>query len=53
MKNFQQKYEQLQLLHVKEDEVKLTPTKRVNIVSLKMVKERSLLEEERIYPLVL
>lgn len=47
MNIYQHKHKQLQLLQVKECEVKRTPAKRVNIVSLKMVKERSLLYKNR------
>lgn len=47
MENYQRQYEQLQLLQVKEDEIKPTPAKRVNVVSLKLVKERSLLYKNR------
>lgn len=47
MKNYQKGYEQLQLLQVKEGEVKRTPAKRVSIISLKMVKESSLLYKNR------
>ncbi len=47
MKNYQKEYKQLQLLQVKEGEVKPAPAKRVNIVSLKMVKEKSLLYKNR------
>lgn len=43
MKKYQLNVEQLELLHVKEGEVKRIPAKRVDIVSLKLVKESSML----------
>lgn len=43
MNNYQQTHEQLQLLQVKEGEAKPVPAKRVNIVSLRMMEESSLL----------
>lgn len=47
MNYYQQTDEQLQLLQVKEGKVKQVPAKRVNIVSLRMVKESSLLYKDR------
>lgn len=47
MENYQKKYKQLQLQHMKESDTKQVPSKRVNIVSLKLVKEKSLLYKDR------
>lgn len=47
MKTYESNVEQLELLHVKEVKGKRTPAKRVNIVSLKLVKESSLLYQDR------
>lgn len=46
MKNYEMNVEQLELLMVKEEE-KRVPTKRVDIVSLRLVKETSLLYKDR------
>ena len=46
MKKYESKVEQLELLMVKEEE-KRVPAKRVDIVSLRLVKESSLLYKDR------
>ena len=46
MKNYNSKVKQLKLLMVKEEEKRL-PAKRVDIVSLRLVKETSLLYKDR------
>lgn len=43
MKNYESKMEQLELLLMKEDGKQRVPAKRVDIVSLRMAKESSLL----------
>ncbi|WP_409482402.1 RadC family protein [Bacillus safensis] len=48
MKNYQEKYEQIELLKVMEEGPKRIPSKRVDVVSLKMVKESSMLYENRV-----
>lgn len=48
MKNYMEKHKQVGLLKVMEDKPKRIPAKRVDIVSLKLVKEASLLYKERI-----
>ncbi|PIC95708.1 DNA repair protein RadC [Sporosarcina sp. P26b] len=47
MKMYESNVEQLELLMVKEDEKKRVPAKRVDIVSLRLVKEASLLYKDR------
>ena len=47
MKTHEENLEQLELLMVKEDEMKQVPAKRVDIVSLRLVKESSLLYKDR------
>ncbi|GAB3042185.1 hypothetical protein [Virgibacillus ainsalahensis] len=47
MKMYGSNAEQLELLHVREEEEKRTPAKRVIIVSLKLVKESSMLYKNR------
>ncbi|HHU19805.1 MAG TPA: DNA repair protein RadC [Bacilli bacterium] len=48
MKNYLEKHKQVGLLKVMEDKSKRIPAKRVDIVSLKLIKESSLLYKERI-----
>lgn len=48
MKHYQSQFKQLQFSQVKEDGKERVPAKRVNVVSLKMVKESSLLYKDRI-----
>jgi len=48
LKNYQGKYEQMELLKVIEDAPKRIPAKRVDVVSLKMVKESSMLYKKRV-----
>jgi len=48
MKDYQVKQEQLKLLQVKEGEPKHIPAKRVNVISLKMIKESSMLYKYRV-----
>jgi len=47
MKNYKSNVEQLELLSVKESNEKRVPAKRVDIVSLRLVKETSLLYRDR------
>lgn len=47
MKMYESNVKQLELLHVKESEEKKVPAKRINIISLRMVKESSLLYKDR------
>jgi len=47
MKNYKSNVEQLELLSVKESNEKRVPAKRVDIVSLRIVKETSLLYKDR------
>lgn len=47
MKTYGSNVEQLELLHVREGEGKRIPAKRVDIVSLRLVKESSLLYKDR------
>ena len=47
MKNYESKVEQLELLMVKDEEKRHVPAKRVDIVSLRLVKESSLLYKDR------
>lgn len=48
MKGYQVRGKQLKLLQVKEEESKHTPAKRVNVISLKMIKESSMLYKYRV-----
>lgn len=48
MKHYQSQFKQLQFSQVKEGEQARVPAKRVNVVTLKMVKESSLLYKDRI-----
>ena len=47
MKNYKSNVEQLELLSVKESNERRVPAKRVDIVSLRLVKETSLLYKDR------
>jgi len=47
MNNYEVKVEELELLSVKESNEKRVPAKRVDIVSLRLVKETSLLYKDR------
>src|SRR5699024_7788628 len=48
MKDYQVKQEQLKLLQAKEGEPKHIPAKRVNVISLKMIQESSMLYKYRV-----
>lgn len=48
MKTYQEQFRQMSFSHVKEQEAKHVPAKRVNIVSVRMVKECSLLYKDRV-----
>lgn len=48
MQQYQPPFKQLQFSQVKEDGKERVPAKRVNVVSLKMIKESSLLYKDRI-----
>ncbi|MBP2075880.1 JAB domain-containing protein [Oceanobacillus polygoni] len=47
MRKYESNAEQLELLHVREEEEKRIPAKRVDIVSLRLVKESSMLYKNR------
>lgn len=48
MKNYNERFKQMEFNHVKEAPIKRVPAKRVNIVSVKMVKECSMLYKNRV-----
>lgn len=48
VKKYKEKYEQMELLGVREEKPKRIPAKRVDVVRLKMVKESSILYKNRV-----